>query len=210
MVKSHVNDASGLLLLCLILPAGGCGKSPGGLTSLDPSAAADKAVATYDKDANGQLSMQELKACPGIAAAVEHYDKDRSGSVSADEIAQRIRVMQQMPRDNTPFRCTVNYKGYPLPDAEVRFQPADFQGDSIMPASGRTDEQGRCNMTVDDPARTEQDRLNFGIYCGVYQVEITHASTKIASRYNTESVLGSNVALDTGRIGEAAIFNLSK
>ena len=208
MTIYHITYMPGLLLLWLILLLNGCGDK-GGQTGLDPETAAAAALASHDQNGDGRLSRLELKTCPGIASALDHYDQDSDGAVSAAEIAERIRKMQQMPRDNATFNCTVTYNGQPLSGAEVRFQPATFQGSATKSAVGRTDEFGRCNMVVEDLEMTEQECLNFGVYCGVYRVVISHSSVTIPARYNTDTELGVHVALDTGRSGEAAVFNLS-
>ena len=63
-------------------------------------------------------------------------------------------------------------------------------------------------MVIDSPDWTDQERLNFGVHCGVYRVEISHATRKIPAKYNTQTQLGVNVALNAGRDGEMAVFHL--
>lgn len=198
-----------LVLFPLAIILSGCGSS-GGAASLSPDASASAAMTAYDQDSDGQLSSEELTACPGIACALVHFDKNSDGAVSADEIAERIRAMQTLSRDHTFFICTVTHNGQPLPDADIRFVPDGFQGDAIIPAVGRTDESGHATMLVDNPDMAKQKRLNFGVHCGVYNVEITHASQKIPACYNTDTTLGVYVALDTDRSGESATFHLTQ
>ena len=58
---------------------------------VDPSGAAKKAMDQYDTNNDGQLSAEELVACPAILKDLEFFDANSDGNVSDDEIKARIQ-----------------------------------------------------------------------------------------------------------------------
>jgi hypothetical protein len=57
---------------------------------------------------------------------------------------------------------------------------------------------------------TEAKRANLGIDSGVYRVEITHDAIAVPAKYNVQSELGIEMALDAGRNSEVVIFKLQQ
>ena len=66
--------------------------SPGRIPHVDPVAAGQGAVELYDTNGDGQLSEQELAACPGILRNLSIYDADGNKSVTQEEIEARLRA----------------------------------------------------------------------------------------------------------------------
>ena len=89
-------------------------------------------------------------------------------------------------------RCSVSHNGQPLQGAEVKFVPEKFLGSEIKTASGVTDAGGVAMISApqsrpDDPA---------GVPPGFYRVEITQSGLAIPAKYNTDTVLGAEIASD--------------
>lgn len=196
-----------MTLACAILL--GCTKSqPTGLRSVDPTAAASAAIVAWDKDANQQLDPAELVAAPGLRAALGAVDADRNGAITADELRNRLQALQGLPRTNTSFMVRVLYKGKPLSGATVRLIPEEYLRPNVLTASGLTNQNGACHPLIDHDGWTEQQRQSYGLECGMYRVEITHPQVKLSARYHAQTELGVDVALDTGRSGEGATFEI--
>ena len=197
---------SSILLVALI----GCGSAPtGGISALDPELAAQAAIDEFDRNQDGVLSKPELNGCRGILSAWNRFDTDRSNDISLAEVAARITTIQSLPRTNMFASCQIFMDGKPLPDAVIRLQPAEYQLGAVRPAIGKTAVNGSCVLLFDDESQTEAERANLGIDSGIYRVEITHASLAIPAKYNSQSELGIELALDAGRNAEVVTFQLS-
>ena len=60
---------------------------------LQPQAAAQAALRSFDENQDLQISKRESAACPGLLSAYELYDTDRNGQLSEAEIASRLQAM---------------------------------------------------------------------------------------------------------------------
>ena len=146
-------------------------------------------MADYDKDASGELSNSELKACKGLAQLAENklnpLDVDGSGEVSADELAAKFKAFVEVKRQ--VFLCKVSFRNRPLEGGSVTLIPEPFLGKNVPSASGEVDLDGNCQLSTNDGLP--------GVVAGLYTVEIEHPNAKIPAKYNTETTLG--IAVDS-------------
>jgi len=203
--KFHILTAT----LAVAIAASGCSRKPGRVhpPSIKAASAGKSAIDLYDKDSDGELSRQELAACPGILWAFAHYDKDSDGQVDADEIATRIRQWQTSRVGLMPFRCRVTLDGSPLAGATLKFVPESFLGQSMKPAAGTSSAQGLVIPVVaaaDLPA--DQQNLR-GVQFGLYKIEVSHPGRELPEMYRNPSKLGCEITPDL--IMQQPVFELS-
>ena len=195
--------------VCLgVLAGGGCSRTPPRVPApaIDPAAAGQLAIQQYDTDGDGLIRGDELNKAPGLENALENLDTNQDGSVSAEEIAERVRVWQQTKVGAMSLSCTVTYRGQPLPGATVKFVPEDFLGGEIRAASGQTDEFGLAVLNV--PASPDVPGDAPGVHCGLYRVQITKDGADIPAIYNTQTILGQEVADDCAAVRRGIVFEL--
>jgi hypothetical protein len=170
----------------------GCGSGPPKLhpPDLDPDAAAQQAMALYDKDSDGNLSAEELQACPGILVSLKNYDADEDGQVSQAEIAGRLQKFVERRVALARLSVTVRLDKRPLAGATVRFVPEPYLGDDIKAATGITRQRGSATMAVDANDLPENQKNIRGIHYGTYRVEITHPEVDVPAKFNTATTLG--------------------
>jgi hypothetical protein len=172
--------------------------------SINASSAAAKAVEMCDSDKNGTISGAELDKCPGLKAALAKIDASGGGKITAEKIAARIKQWQENSIGRMQVYCTVLRKGKPLAGAEVTFVPESFLGDDIKTASGKTNSRGRAAISVLTTSRKDLP----GVALGLYRVEITKPGESIPAKYNTETTLGQEVAVDAPGMKEGIQINL--
>ena len=199
----------GVPVVCLGVLAGwGCSRTPSPIRppAIDASAAGKLAIEQYDKDGDGLIKGPELNKAPALKAAIENLDTNRDGAVSADEITARVKAWQKSNVGKTSLSCTVTYRGGPLQGATVKFVPEKFLGDEIQTATGETDQSGVAVLSVPlDPDRPDDVS---GVHYGLYRVEITKQGTNIPAKYNTQTILGQEVADDCPQIRRGIKFQL--
>ena len=84
--------------------------------------------------------------------------------------------------------------------------PEDFLGPELPVGTGTTDAKGYAKIS--QPSRGKDDP-SVGVCPGFYRVEITKGS-EIPAKYNKDTVLGKEVALDTIGVAKASlVFELS-
>ncbi len=188
----------GLVLSSVSLIGSGC--SVGGPPriyppSISPAAAGRGAMEQYDTNKDGLVNGDELENAPSLKAAIKQLDTNKDGGVSADEIADRIRAWQASKVGRMSAGCVVTLRGRPLSDARVTFEPEKFLGNEIEPCSGITDESGIASLSVKQKKKGDPP----GAACGLYLVRISKRQDGkeiVPARYNTETILGQEVALD--------------
>jgi len=177
------------------------------MEGLNPSAISAAAIEQYDGDGDGALSKAELAKCPGMLKAIDLYDLNGDGVVAAAEIADRINLWREHKTASMSVSCGVTLNGKPLDGGTVEFVPEEFFGDGLHPASGEI--QGGYALVFVDPNLLPPDQADLqGVHPGIYQVKITHPTIKIPAKYNTETTLGQEVALDNPEM-ETLQFDLS-
>jgi len=189
-----------LLVVIVILAAGiascaGCSDSPSRISTIawDADKLADQAIADLDKDSDGQLSMKELKAAPGLKSLAQQYGSQdgkkpaRNFRLSRENIHQRLEYYQKMRGGLSSFTCRVMLNGRPISGATVRLIPESFQGDTIKRAVGISTPQGQAQLV------TEGAEIP-GVRMGMYRVEITSSDNPIPAKYNTQTTLGVEIS----------------
>jgi hypothetical protein len=172
--------------------ATGCSSRPGAIRppGVDPEDAAAAAIEKYDRNRDDALSRDEWSQVPELAAVAAGYDSSGDSALSAEEIAEGIRIWQEGPvgARPVPFKITVN--GRPLAGATVRLLPADFLGDAVKGASGESGPggSGKLRLAAEDLPKNAPNMAL--VQPGLYRVEITHPTVKIAAKYNSQTTLG--------------------
>ncbi len=187
----------GLLVVCTGCPSGPGRVYPPGYNS---SAGSD-AIAAFDTNKDGKISGDELNKCPGLKAALARLDPSGKGEVTADMITARIQAWKNSKLGRMSYSCSVTYNGRPLAGAEVKLVPEKFLGEYVKTAVGKTDQNGMAMISTGDTPP--------GIAPGFYRVEITKDGLNIPAKYNTDTILGAEVAQDAQEIMEGVRFNLS-
>ena len=206
IIMSTHNITIHMLLLSFVMTLG-CSRGPSRLhmPSISASSAGSEAIEMYDADKDGRISGAELDKCPALKAAMAQIDKTGEGAITADMITERIKAWQNSKLGRMSLRCTVLHNGRPLPNAEVRLMPEKFLGENVKTAQGKTDRDGMAMLSVETTDRSDRP----GVTPGLYRVEITKAGENIPAKYNTETTLGQEVALDAVGVREGIRFNLA-
>jgi hypothetical protein len=197
--------------ICVILfVLAGCNQGPGTISppDVDAASAADNAVELYDKNADGQLSKTEWSASPALAAVAASYDKSGDRTLSADEISLGIAAWEQSGVGARTVPFVVRWNGRPLAGAIVRLVPAPFLEGAVKGAAGETGASGAGHLSVapdDRPPNAPDIPL---MQPGLYHVEITHPSTRLPAKFNSQTTLG--IEITRANPGpEGALWSLS-
>ena len=194
------------LIIALILLSG-CSKGAKSYApDVDPAAAGTAAIAQYDADGDGKISGPELDKAASLKFSLAKIDSDNDGAITADEIADRIRCWQttRLLRTRTPVHCRIYHNRQPVADAEIRLVPEKFLGPKMKIATGRTGPSGVAVLMTEDAARDDPP----GVGPGFYRVEITKAGEKIPAKYNIDTILGLDTAIDNPAIVKGIRFDL--
>lgn len=187
-----------LLALAATL-ATGCGGGPDRIKppSMSPSGVGSAAMDQYDTDGDGVVKGDELAKAPSLNAAIDNLDTDGDGGVSKSEVAARVQSWIDSKLGVTNARCKVTLDGKPLIGATITFEPEEFLGDSVYPATDETEIDGTASPRV-----AEENRANkrfSGTPAGFYKVKVSklaNGEETIPSRYNSETILGQEIAID--------------
>jgi hypothetical protein len=161
---------------------------------IDPQQAGQQAIAEYDRDGDGLLSLEELKACQGLERAISKYDADGDTKISASEIASRIQAWLDSRIGLVGCNFFVELDGKPLEGGNVELVPESFMGNAVKPAAGPISPSGSVN-----PSMTKEELpsgIEFGMAFGVYKVKITHPTQMIPPKYNEQTELGLEIGTD--------------
>lgn len=175
---------AGLSLVSLVVTSGGCGGAVSAKSeSYDAATATAKALETYDRNGDGQLSAAELVACPALANGMRHIDRNGDGTLTADEIQARMQSLDAQS-DFIGLGLRVTAKGRPLVGAQLTMTPEPFMGNGLQVYSGTTVEGGGCLLKGDS-------KMVPGIPIGFYRVQVVQDDQGI------NEVRGCEVADDT-------------
>ena len=189
-----------------LILAGCCSRVPTGpdRPEFDAVTSGQQAIGTYDKDGDGQISGEELKACPALEMALPRVDKNGDSAISADEVADRITYFQTAKTTIISGSTEVTMSGEPVVGATVTFEPETFMGSQFKTCTGETDERGVAFVTGHDSKFP-------GIYLGFYRVRISKKEgdrETIPAKYNTESTLGYEATDDIPEVNTVIQFKL--
>jgi hypothetical protein len=170
----------------------GCSRSPERIKapSVDPKSAAETAMTLYDTNHDGKLSEAELAKCPGVLATFAGYDTNKDKSIDTEEFQQHLATLFGKQIGATELGCNVYFQGRPLRGATVVFEPETYLGGEVQIAKGETANSGTAEMGIPPEALPSHLQREKMIQFGTYKVRITHPTTKIPAKYNTETTLG--------------------
>ena len=123
-------------------------------------------------------------------------------TITADEIDARIKQWKVRGTGRVAAACRVMRGGVPVANAEVKFVPEAFWVPGCRPAQARPTPTATCSSS--QPSQSGEK----GMSPGFYRVEITKG-TEIPAKYNKDTTLGQEVAVDAIGISTGGIvFNL--
>ena len=194
-------------LAAAILVSGCFGPSGPKWPELVPADVARRAMDEYDKNHDGKISGEEVKASPALQEAMETMDVGHEGALTEAKIAERVRKWLQATTVVTAPLVSVSLDNQPLEGATVTFEPETFMGPAYKPTSAVTDKTGMCRPAGDDPQFP-------GLHPGLYRVRISkkvNGQESIPARYNASTELAREVAEDLPRKKKMAlgVFQLS-
>ena len=197
-----------LVLAGVVAVSVGCPHTPERIypPPINASASGARAIEMFDANKDGKLTGEELDKVPGLKAALSKVDPSKEG-VTAKMITARIKVWQNTKLGRMSLSCTVLHNGKGLAGAEVKFVPEKFLGldDPKWIAKGKTDQNGMAMLSVPVSGQREDPP---GVPPGFYRVEVTKPGMNIPAMYNTETILGQEVANDAVGIMEGIRFDL--
>lgn len=190
----RVTSVAVVVAMVSLMLSAGCSGTPPRLhpPAIDAAIAGAKAIEQYDANKDGKISGAELDKTPALKAAIARIDASGAGEITANKITARIKAWQESKLGRMPLSCSVLYNGKPLAGAEVKFVPEAFLGENLKTATGKTDVNGVAMLSIpttgtDDPP---------GVAPGFYRVEIAKSGENIPAKYNSETTLGQEVAVD--------------
>jgi len=208
MIRRHLQLVGAVFAAVSVLALCGCSNRPARVhpPEIDADAAGSGAIEQYDTNGDGTIGGAELKKAGSLKAALKTLDTSGDGKLSAEEVTARVQAWKDSKIGRMPLSCTVKRKGIPLSDATVTFVPEKFLGEEVNVATGTTNKYGMAVLTIggDGPQ---------GVACGLYRVEISKqvgGKEIIPAIYNTETILGQEVAMGAVGMREGLIFNLTQ
>lgn len=194
---------------------GGCSYSLPALKppKFDPDTASVAAMEQYDTNADGEIDKTELKSAPGLNYALESIDENGDKAITPDEISQMIEdkwLNQTAGVMRVSVEVYLNRK--PLYGATVLFEPEEFLGDVIYPATGETGDDGFGSVSIASE-NMPHENVRSGVLPGLYKVRISkevNGKELVPKKYNTETTLGIEVAARAPYMPGPARFDLKK
>jgi hypothetical protein len=207
-IENWLQLLSAALVVCC---SAGCSDRPSGTATsgVNAEAATRSALELFDKDADGTLNEEELKASPPLVDALPAYDTNQDGSLAQAELIAGIESWTDRGIGATVLPFSVKMDGRPLKGAQVRITPAPFLGTSIQPAAGISDLSGSGSLEVAPENRPANFPTNLPVVqSGLYLVEITHPTVAVPAAYNKASILGLEAAVAAQKPG-GVVWELS-
>ncbi len=166
-----------LLLLC------GCSGAPTGVPvpQFDAESAAARAIEKFDASGDGLLSVEELAQYSALTKHLGKHDANEDGQFSQEELSDRILSWTAQGTGMMAVSFVITLDGKPLPNADVVFQPAEFLGDVLKAANGKSNGQGRGSMAIPRSELPKELSRIRGVQPGLYQILVTHKTKQIPS-----------------------------
>ena len=192
----------GLLLtiaVTLAVNSTGCSSKPPRVRpiNIDPATAAQRAITERDADSEGELSSEELDKAPGLKSSLGRMDSDGSGSLSSIEIENRLKAWKEQQMGVRSLKVLVTMNGKPIENADIEFTPEPFLGELAKPAFGFTNEKGVANISHDKQDMPRGAEGGRGVTNGLFRIKITQPTKSIPAKYNEQTTLGQEIAIDT-------------
>jgi hypothetical protein len=178
-----------------LLIIGGCMREPSRIAviSFDADAAGTEALNMYDTNKDGKISGAELDKVPSLRDSVANFNSTKEKGLTAADITARLKKWQDLKVGRMgSVSCTVMRNGKPLAQAEVKFVPEKFLGESLPISTGTSGPDGVASISL--PVSGPDDAP--GVPPGFYKVQITKSGENIPAKYNTQTILGAEVAPD--------------
>jgi hypothetical protein len=177
------------------------------MPSFNPSASAARAIDSYDTDGDGFVAGNELENAPGLKAALKTLDQNEDGKVSKAEVAERVRIWDQMRIGMMSFDALFLLDGKPLAGAQITFDPEEFLGGVVMAGYGETSLGGDMRPRVPKEKRPAPNSPP-GMQAGIYKVRVSKivgGKETIPAKYNTKTILGQEVSKDDWAINNRRV-----
>ena len=163
----------------------------------------------YDPAA-GQKAVEQygdkLDKVPSLVSAGKLLDTNGDGKITAEKINARIQVWLDSKLGRMPVQCKITHGGQPLADATVIFEPEKFLGPDVKEGKGITNSSGRCMIAA--PPANPNDPPNT-MAPGFYRIKVTKEGEDIPAKYNTDTILGQEVANGNPKMREGTLlYNL--
>ena len=189
------------VLACFVILETGCRRVERvDVPPYDPDASAEAAMAEYDRNNDGQLSKDELRACPGILAALKWIDLNGDGQVSSEEIADRIRAYIDRGAGLKMVGCLIYLDHKPLVGADVKLVPEPFLAGLVETAEGTSGRGGNAALRIPSELLPQSMAGFPGVRLGVYKVFVSHPDLHLPDRYVSGKELGAEVGPATRRL----------
>ena len=180
----------------LIVGISGCGPRSVPVPAYNPGAMATEALALYDANKDGRLSVEELKKCPSLLESLPQIDKNKDNALDADELEERFRQYAASKTGLFDLSLTIYQGGQPLVGATVTMVPEAFMGSVVKPATGKSDSEGHVRFRAEG---NEYDGLALGCYRIEVSLKDEAGKEKIPVHYNRETTLGKEINLSVRR-----------
>ena len=196
----------------LLMAFVGCSSGPAGIPkpSVDSQGASLQAFELYDADGDGFLAGEELIKAAGINAGLKKVDADGDGKVSPAELAARMESWNASRYSILPISCGVRLDGTLLEGATVVFEPEPFLKDVLREGQGVVNASGSAAVSIPKENRLVADSPP-GLQFGYYIVRISkqeNGKELVPAKYNTESILGQEIASDDPAVLSQIVFNM--
>ncbi len=193
-------------MACVVIVVSlGCSGRPARVhaPTINANEAGAAAMEQYDTNKDGKVAGAELQAAPSLMAALGNLDKDGDKAVSAEEVTGRVLAWQESKTGLTPVTCNITFRGQPLAGAKVVFEPEKFLGENIKACEGTTNPRGMASLSIPNSER----KLPGGAP-GLYLIRITSQNVQLPPQYNTQTILGAEVANDSATAERGVMLNL--
>jgi hypothetical protein len=164
----------------------GCGGPAVTVPKYDAERITAAAFELYDKNKDGKLDAEELKACPALAEALANIDKNKDKCIDVAELRERVEGIAKSKTGLVGVRLRIKYGGRPLGGATVNLVPEKFMGDAVKPANGVSDAGGSVTFQI-------AGTLLQGVSEGYYRVQIESPTEKLPAKYNSDTMLGKEI-----------------
>lgn len=204
----RMTAAWGIALFAMCAVCASCARGPSRVypPAIDAAAAGAEAIKLYDTNKDRKISGDELDKCPALKSAMNRLDTAQTGAITAEQITDRIKRWQETKLGRTGVTAMVLRGGVPLEGATVRLVPEAFLGQNMKVAQGVTNMHGAASLSIETKGADDPP----GVPPGFYRVEITKDGVNIPAKYNAETILGVEIALDSPVVREGIRCDVRK